>query len=189
MLDLWGLEYQPGRAGCTQAAEFGYECLFQRGSWAGLRQYDRPAVLTLFDSTGATHNVVLTAIEGEFADLSLGGVTVSHPVASLAELWFGQYLLLWRPPNGTSTALGPGSQGPDVVWLRDSLAAIDERYRTTPANAELFDNELREQVMEFQRDHRLDVDGLAGRQTQIIINTLLAPDNMPRLTIPRLAQE
>ena len=189
LLELWGLEYQPGRAGCTQAAAVGYECLFQRGSWAGLRQYDRPAVLTLLDSTGATHNVVLTAIEGEFVDLSLGGVTVSHPVASLTELWFGQYLLLWRPPNGTSTALKPGSQGPDVVWLRDSLAAIDERYRTTPANAELFDNELREQVMAFQRDHRLNVDGLAGRQTQIFINTLLAPDNMPRLTIPRLAQE
>ena len=189
LLDLWGLEYRAGEPGCTQAAAAGFECLFQRGSWAGLKQYDRPAVLTVFDSTGANHHVVLTAIEGDFVELSMGGVAVSHPVASLAELWFGQYLLLWRPPNGTSTALGPGSEGPDVVWLRDSLAAIDDRYRTTPANAEVFDGELRQQVMAFQRDHRLDVDGLAGRQTQIIINTLLAPDNMPRLTIPRLAQE
>ena len=189
LLDLWGLEYQPGEPGCAQAAAAGYECLFQRGSWTGLKQYDRPAVLTLFDSAGARHNVVLTAIEGDFAELSMGGVTVSHPVANLSELWFGQYLLLWRPPNGAGTALGPGSEGPDVVWLRNSLAAIDDRYSTTPANAEVFDGELRRQVMAFQRDHRLDVDGLAGRQTQIIINTLLAPDNMPRLTIPRLAQE
>ena len=33
------------------------------------------------------------------------------------------------------------------------------------------------------------VDGLAGQQTQIIINSLLAPDDTPRLMIPRLAQE
>jgi hypothetical protein len=43
--------------------------------------------------------------------------------------------------------------------------------------------------MQFQRDHRLEVDGLAGQQTQIIINSLLAVVGTPRLSTPRLAQD
>jgi len=189
LLDLWGLDYQRGQRGCSQAAAAGYECLFQRGSWSGLKQFDRPAVLTLVDSRGAAHSVVLLAVEGNTAELSIGGVTVQHPVSEVSDMWFGQYLLLWRPPNGSSIALGPGSSGPGVLWLRQSLAAIDDRYRTVAIDSDVFDRDLQQQVRAFQRDHRLDVDGLAGHQTQIIINTLLAPDSTPRLTMPRLAQE
>ncbi len=189
LLDLWGLDYRGSERVCTQVATSGYECLFQRGSWTGLKQFDRPAVLTLIDNRGAAHNVVLTAITGETVELSIGGVAVTHPIDDVSDMWFGQYMLLWRPPNGSSVALGPGSSGTNVVWLRQSLAAIDARYRTQAMDSDVFDNDLREQVRAFQRDHRLDVDGLAGHKTQIIMNTLLAPDNTPRLTIPRLAQE
>lgn len=189
LMRLWGIDHQSGAQACTQAAAAGYECLFQRGSWSGLKRYDRPAVLTLVDSKGAAHSIVLTAIEGETLDLSIGGVTVTHLLDEVSDMWFGQYLLLWRPPNGSPAALGPGSRGANVVWLRQSLAAIDARYQTANTNSDVFDDELQEQVRVFQRDHRIDVDGLAGHQTQIIINTLLAPDDTPRLTIPRLAQE
>ena len=189
LLDLWGVEYRRGQRGCSQAAAAGVECLFQRGSWSGLKQFDRPAVLTLIDSRGAAHRVVLTAIEGETVELSIGGVTVTQQIDEVSDMWFGQYLLLWRPPNGASTALGPGTRGPEVVWLRQSLAAIGERYQTTAFDSDEYDNDLLQTVRAFQRDHRLDVDGLAGHQTQIIINTLLAPDDTPRLSTPRLAQE
>jgi general secretion pathway protein A len=189
LLETWGLDSPRGKAGCTHAAEAGYECLFQRGSWSGLKQYDRPAILTLVDSRGAAHAVVLTAINGESVELSIGGVAVMHSLAEVSDMWFGEYLLLWRPPNGSSEALGPGSIGPGVIWLRQSLVAIDNRYATTTPESDVFDDELMNRVREFQRDNRLDVDGLAGRQTQIVINTLLDPNNMPRLTIPRLAQE
>jgi general secretion pathway protein A len=189
LLDLWGLDYQRGERGCSQAAAAGFECVFQRGSWSGLKQYDRPAILTLVDSKGAAHSVVLTSFEGDNVELSIGGVKVTHLLDDVSDMWFGQYLLLWRPPTGDTDALGPGSRSQGVVWLRQSLTAIDARYQTTAADSDVFDSELRQQVRAFQRDHRLDVDGVAGHQTQIIINTLLAPDSTPRLTIPRLAQE
>jgi general secretion pathway protein A len=189
LLDLWGIEHRPGTRACTQAAEAGYECLFQRGSWSGLRQYDRPAVLTLIDHRGKRHSVLLTAISGAMVDLSIGGVEVTHSLDEISDMWFGDFLLLWRPPSQSSEPLGPGMNGPDVVWLRESLAAIDERYRTSDLASPLFDDELAASVRAFQRDNRLDVDGLAGHQTQIIINTLLDPASTPRLTIPRLAQE
>ncbi len=190
LFETWGLEYRSGgRSGCAQAGDAGLSCLYQRGSWAGLRQMDRPAILTLVDATGNNHSVVLTAILGDRAELSIGGVRVTHPVADITEAWFGNFMLLWRPPTGTPTSLGRGSRGDGVTWLRNSLAAIDDRYTSTNPGSELFDAELEEIVRSFQREHRLDVDGLAGQQTQIIINSLLAAEGTPRLSMPRLAEE
>jgi len=190
LFETWGLEYRTGdRDGCVQASDAGLTCLYQRGSWSGLRQMDRPAVLTLIDSDGNDHEVVLTGITADNAELSLGGVRVTHAVADITDAWFGQFMLLWRPPTGTAVSLGRGSQGGDVAWLRNSLAAIDGRYASSDSQSEVFDAELEQLVRSFQRDHRLEVDGLAGQQTQIIINSLLAVEGTPRLSTPRLAQD
>jgi len=189
LLDLWGLDTRNAANACNPALSVGYECLGQRGSWNNLRQLDRPAILTLTDRRGNSHRVVLTAMQGDYAELSIAGVTVSHGLDEVSELWFGQYLLIWMPPNGVSVAMIPGAKDPNVVWLRKSLVAIHERYRAAPLDSDTYDTALANRVREFQRDHRLVVDGLAGRQTQIIINSLLAADDVPRLTTPRLAQD
>jgi len=190
LFDLWNIDIGDStRSKCAQATSLGYSCLSHRGSWSGLRQLDRPAILQLVDQNGITHHVVLTSISGERAELSIGGVSVSHSIPAISELWFGTYQLLWRPPNGVAVSLLPGMRNSNVIWLRESLVAIDERYRTEPFDSNVYDKNLQQQVREFQRDHRLDVDGLAGQHTQIIINTLLEPNRTPRLTIPRLAQE
>jgi general secretion pathway protein A len=190
LFDLWGLEYTSGsRNGCAQASEAGLACLYQRGSWNGLRQLNRPAILTLVDSTGDSHDVVLSAIHGASADLSIGGVAVTHPVAAIADAWFGQYMLLWKPPGNAPVSLAPGVRGPEVTWLRRSLTSIDASYSSADVDSDEYDSELQAIVRRFQRDNRLDVDGLAGQQTQIIVNSLLTDDQTPRLTTPLLARE
>ena len=190
LFGTWGLEYDKGgQSGCAQASDYGLECLYQRGSWSGLRQMDRPAVLALIDGSGRSHQVVLTAIHGATADLSIGGVLVTHPVESITSAWFGQYLLLWRPPNGQAVSLRPNSRGANVLWLRESLAAIDDQYISSKPASDVYDAELERIVRAFQRANRLDVDGLAGNQTQIIINSLLAIDGTPRLNTSLLAQD
>ncbi len=190
LFDLWNYEYESGtRDVCTQAAAAGLACLYQRGSWSGLRQLDRPAILSLVDSSGDTHEIVLTAIHGDSAELSIGGVKVTHPIVEVSSVWFGHYMLLWRPANGLVVSLAPGSKGSQVLWLRESLAAIDDRYRSKNMASDLYDNDIEQIVSTFQRDHRLNVDGLAGKQTQIIINSLLAIDGTPRLTTTRFARD
>ncbi len=190
LFETWGLEYRAGgRGGCDQAADAGLVCVYQRASWASLAQMDRPAVLSLVDDSGDNHEVVLTGIIADNAELSIGGVRVTHPIGDVTRAWFGDYMLLWRPPTGTVVSLGPGSTGPAVTWLRSSLAAIDSRYVSANPQSETFDSELEQIVRTFQRDHRLDVDGLAGQQTQIIINSLLAVEGTPRLSAPLLAKD
>jgi general secretion pathway protein A len=190
LFETWGLEYRTGgRNACAQAADAGLACLFERGSWSGLRQMDRPAVLTLVDNDGNDHEVVLTGITDSNAELSFGGVRVVHSVSDIRDAWYGEFMLLWRPPIGAAVWLGPGSQGDDVAWLRNSLAAVDARYASTNVQSEVFDAELEQLVRSFQRDHRLEVDGLVGQQTQIIINSLLTVEGTPRLSTARLAQD
>jgi general secretion pathway protein A len=189
LFELWGGEYAGSGNGCAEAEAAGFGCLSQRGSWTSLQQYDRPAILSLVDRGGNTHDVVLTAIEGEQVELSIGGIRVTHRAADVSPLWFGEFTLLWQPPDGVAPTVGPGSRGPGVVWLRQSLATIDPRYATAEAGSEFFDANLEQQVRAFQRDNRLEVDGVAGRQTQIVINTLLTPGGSPRLAATTLARE
>ena len=190
LFDLWGLEYSRGsQNGCSQAAAAGLACLFQRGSWNGLRQLNRPAILTVIDNGGNSHEIVLTAIDGDTAELSMGGVNVTHPVSEITELWFGQFMLLWRPPGAVPVSLLPGSRGAEVLWLRENLANIDDRYISDDIASDEYDANLQAIVRLFQQDNRLDVDGLAGQQTLIIVNSLLGSDGSPRLTTPRSARD
>lgn len=190
LFEIWGIDLAAtSLPACEYALTLGYSCLSDRSSWSGLRRLNRPAVLELVDRDGDAHFVVLRAINGGNAELSLGGVSVSHSSATVADMWFGDYQLLWQPPNGAAVSLFPGLQTRNVLWLRESLAAIGPQYRAEPLDSDIYDEQLEARVREFQRDQRLDVDGVAGKQTQIIINSLIESDNTPRLTSPQLAQE
>ena len=188
LFGIWGETFDAGGGeSCDQAEQKGLSCHEQRGSWSSLRQLDRPAILTLTDTRGDSHEVVLSALQGEVAELSIAGVTVTHSVTEVSELWFGQFLVLWKPE--TAAALAPGIRNGAVVWLRRSLADIDERYRAEPLDSDVYDRVLAERVRDFQRDQRIDVDGFAGKQTQILINSMLGVGDRPRLTTPRLARD
>ncbi len=184
LLSLWGIDYEPAAGpACGQAEAQGFSCYFQRGSWNGIRHLDRPAVLTLTDSQGNTHQAVLVSLDDDVAELIIAGKRMNYPVDEVSDLWFGQFLLVWRPPGGKPVAISPGMQNDNVRWLRQSLAALDSNYRPQDAASNYFDEALQQQLMAFQRQHRLEADGLAGQKTQIIINSLLALDGTPRLSM------
>jgi len=178
---LWGAIYEPARGrGCDQAGRQGLECLFQKGSWAQLRALNRPAILTLTDDVGRTHQVVLTRLSDEAATLDLGGESREVSITALSRYWFGDFLLLWRPPLAVVKALAPGMRGDDVRWLRESLRAA-QGLPAVPAGSDLYDEELTRLVQDFQRQNRLAVDGVAGVQTQIALDTALNTTGSPTI--------
>lgn len=75
----------------------------------------------------------------------------------------------------------PGMRDPNVLWLRQSLAALGPDFRPENLDSELFDEDLEQKLMQFQRSQRLRIDGIAGEQTQILINSLLGPGGTPQL--------
>ncbi|MEE8108295.1 MAG: AAA family ATPase, partial [Gammaproteobacteria bacterium] len=73
LLGLWRGAYQPGPTpACQQASEQGLRCVFQQGSWAQLRQHNRPVILTLLDEQGLEHHLVLRSLNEGMAQLLIG---------------------------------------------------------------------------------------------------------------------
>ena len=182
LLSLWGVDFDPnGDSGCRQAGQAGLACVAQDGSWGILKQLDRPAVLSLTDSQGNAHEVLLQSLDGDRVGLAFGDQARFFSVSEVSSLWYGRYLILWRPESGSVRAIVPGSRGADVAWLRQSLAELGA-LDSSLADGDSYDADLETAVRQFQRANRLKVDGLAGVQTQIVINSSLGRDAAPRLT-------
>jgi len=177
----WGLEYRPelGPA-CDQATANGLRCLLQRGTWGELAALNRPAILVLRDRDGREHQAVLNRLGDDGAELLAGDRATVVPLGELLELWYGEYLLLWRPEAGDGRPLTLGSAGTDVLWLRRALADL-RGTPVLPANSDTYDPGLESAVREFQRSRRIAVDGIAGAMTLITVNDALDLAGRPRL--------
>jgi general secretion pathway protein A len=185
LFTLWSGSFRPGETGaCVQAAQQGLECLVQRGSWGQLRALNRPAVLTLKDDQGFEHQVVVAELEDEFAGIDIGEARERVGVADLSKYWYGDYVALWRPQVSRARQLSAGMRGNDVRWLRSSLEKVNGVEPTQRA-ADVYDDQLVQLVEDFQRQHRLAVDGIAGVQTQIALDTALGDPATPFLQASR----
>jgi general secretion pathway protein A len=165
---------------CGQAAKAGLSCLEQHGSWAQVRALNRPAILTLTDEQGQRHRVVLSALDDKFATLDLGEHNERVPIDELSRDWFGEFTVVWKPKTATTRPLTVGMHGDEVRWLRRSLNAL-QGASSDPEHGDLYDEELAIAVQNFQREHRLNVDGIAGIQTLVMLDTALAEPGSPLL--------
>jgi general secretion pathway protein A len=179
LFGLWGIQYVRGGVDpCSQATKQGLECLTQRGSFGQLRLYNRPAILMLSDDSGGSHQVVLKGLDDSQAHLQIGGTAMDVGIADLARYWLGDFVMLWRPGTAQVKSLSEGMRGDAVRWLRQSLQRVRGTHTDGPVT-DVFDADLSKLVRDFQRDHRLAVDGIAGVQTQIVLATALAATGGP----------
>jgi general secretion pathway protein A len=180
LLSLWGTAMADDKNPCGQAAKAGLSCLEQRGSWAQVRALNRPAILTLTDDHGQRHRVVLSALDERFATLNLGEHNQRVPIDEISRDWFGEFTVVWKPKTARTRPLSVGMQGDEVRWLRRSLNAL-QGAASDPEHGDVYDEELAIAVQNFQREHRLNVDGIAGVQTQVVLDTALAEPGSPLL--------
>ena len=181
LLALWGTALADDRDPCGQAAKAGLACLDQRGSWNQVKILNRPAILTLTDDRGQRHRVVLSRLDDKTATLDLGEHNERVSIDDLSRDWFGEFTVVWKPKTSHTRLLSVGMQGDEVRWLRRSLNALGG-VASDPEHADVYDQELAIAVQNFQREHRLNVDGIAGVQTQVVLDTALADPNSPLLS-------
>ncbi|MBV6418786.1 MAG: hypothetical protein CMLOHMNK_03746 [Steroidobacteraceae bacterium] len=183
LLARWGASFTPGAGdACAQAAQAGLQCAEQRGSYAQLRLSNRPAVLTLGDDQGNAHQVLLVALGDEEARLDIGGSEFTVGIADLARYWFGDFTLLWQPLAMPVRALAPGMSGEAVQRLRERLERHAGVAPATPADDQ-YDTSLVRLVENFQRERRLDIDGIAGTQTQLALDASAPAPGTPQLIV------
>ena len=181
LFDRWGLEYRPAAGpACEQAADAGLSCLLQRGTWGELRVLDRPVILVLTDAAGLDHQLVLQGTSERGVLLSAGDMQLELPLSEVLGLWYGEYLLLWRPEAGDGRVLARNSSGADVLWLRRALGSL-RGAPVLPADSPNYGPAMEAAVRDFQRASRIAVDGIAGALTLISLHNALDLAGRPTL--------
>ena len=179
---VWGEDYttRRGEAGCDFARRAGLRCLMKTGTWKVLRRLDLPATLTLATPDGDRHYATMTALDDDAATLDVAGETVTLPLTEIERFWDGVFVALWRAPGLTSSDLRPGMSSRDVAWLRQQLQNGGSSERTT-----VYDDELKERVVAFQRANGLTPDGIVGDETLVRLTAMATDARMPSLSKAR----
>ncbi|MFK7815923.1 MAG: AAA family ATPase [Gammaproteobacteria bacterium] len=184
LFSFWGHAYPKlkGETACERAVAAELRCIFGKAGWDELRRHNRPVVLEMINTAGKRIQAVVLTLQGNQVNLNIGGKIVTTATETVDPYWYGNYLLLWRPPPAGSNILKEGVIGKDVGWLRDQLDRIEGKTVSTEAKKKLsFDPTLKWRLMEFQRIRGLDVDGVAGRETIIEINSAVNDRSTPLL--------
>jgi len=184
LFKAWGVDYDPRQQPvvCGYAEAQQLACLNLDGSPALLKKLDRPAVTEL-KRDGVGYQVLVLSLDEQQAQIYSDGKEFLVPRDELEAAWQGRFTLLWRPPPDYSRPLWPGSSGDSVAWLELHLARAEGKVLTQPQRKQ-YDARMVEQVRSFQRSKGLDIDGVAGPRTLILLNST-TQDDLPRLSRPR----
>ena len=167
---------------CDFAKQYGLLCLAEQGNWTTLREFDRPAILTLLADTGERVPVLLQNLDDSVAELIINNELYRLAVEQVEQNWYGDFTLLLQLPPGGRLYLKVGDRDPVVSWIRDRLEMA--LGVTIPADDPLnFDYALQREVLAFQRAHGLKTDGIVGKYTMIHLNTASRRKGLPLLSV------
>jgi general secretion pathway protein A len=161
---LWGVKMPANspEPSCAQGIIPGFECISLFGGWARLQRYDLPAILELLLPNGGRRRVVLCGLDGEKAVLIVHGRPISVSIPEIAMLWDGSFMLVWKPPNILRN-LSKGATGESVRWIQRALDRVDGKPESYASG--IFDEELKQRVLDFQKKSSLMHDGVVGNET------------------------
>jgi len=113
--------------------------------------------------------------------LALADGAERQRVTRIAGHWTGDYVVIWQPPPVGGHIIRPGSPPAAVRWLRKLLAQVPAQpFPDTGSGS--FDAALTAAVRRFQSAHDIAPDGIAGPQTLIRLNNIVAMPGIPRLS-------
>lgn len=166
----WGVDKADLRAGAKQhAIDLGLRLVTRRGSLGLLRQLDRPAVLKLNTHEGQPFHATLIAIDGDEVTVRYAEQTAQTTVTQLMRQWFGDYGMLWKPPQGYSGTLRPGASSALIPWLDQTMAVINDRPQNPGVRR--LEGTLLQEIRDFQHSAGLEADGVVGSHTLIMLNS------------------
>lgn len=167
---------------CDFARQYGLLCLQEQGNWNTLRQFDRPAILTLVAANGERVPVLLQHLDDSVAELIIGNELYRLTTDQVEQSWYGEFTLLLQSPPGGRLFLRVGDRDPVVSWIRSQLE-IAKGVIIPAADPLTFDYALQREVLAFQRDHGLLADGVVGKHTMIHLNTASGRAGVPLLSV------
>lgn len=180
---MWGAAL-PDNAPCLAAPNRDLHCYKSGSGLAGLRQVDRPAILTMRDDAGTAYHVILAELMDSNATIQVGDTRQTVSMVVLTRYFSGEFATFWRAPQSHRKELQHGDRGPEVDWAAAQLAKLGGE--PPPGENRLFDKNMVKRVREFQLAQGLNVDGVVGPVTFMHLNRVAGVDE-PRLTTGRSA--
>jgi general secretion pathway protein A len=187
LFKIWGYDFDSLKGGstCQRAKQAGLGCRFTNGSIDDIQRYNRPAVLELKDASNQGHQILLSSINQDNIVLRLSSGEQAFDRSDIEANWSGNYLVLWQLPPQGSTFLKLGKSGPDIIWLRQRLNLLGDNQlagqEDTNIFNDVFDESLKQRVINFQRKSNLKADGLVGEETLVLLATAISPEGTPVL--------
>ncbi|MDE2372080.1 MAG: AAA family ATPase [Burkholderiales bacterium] len=165
---LWNVAIGEGEP-CTAVAQAGLACF--RSAGGGLpvaRTLARPGLLTLRAADGSPRYALLVGLDAAQATLQVQRRRLRVPLATLAQVWRGDYATYWREPAAWRDAADAVAAR---AWLDRELAAAG-----LPGP-----RPLRDRVWAFQIAQGLPPDGRAGPMTLMRLARVAGTDDEPSL--------
>lgn len=171
---LWGPSFaniagSNPKATCEAALRANLRCHQGRGGLYELRLLDRPAVVTLHDGP-RTGYAVLVGMDDDGVLLAVDGRRERVAIAAFVARFGGEFTTFWRMPGAFRDMVGQGDRGPDVDWIAQRLAGLNQA--TAPALDQPLDARTKEWLSAFQAAQDLKADGVAGPRTYMRLNQL-----------------
>ena len=88
--------------------------------------------------------------------------------------------MLWESPVQNITAVYPEQSSKAVPWIRKQLGSTQVESLST-FNSDLFDQQLKTRVVDFQQQHLLTPDGIVGPRTFIHLQNKDSQTTSPKL--------
>ncbi|MCX7088779.1 MAG: AAA family ATPase [Methylococcales bacterium] len=163
---------------CEAMARLGLACFLDKTSWKEMLALNRPVILELEVTPQQKIFALLTGVSGDNVVFEQGGVT-KVSLKDVLQHWNGYYLLVWEPPVSEMKELVPDQVHAGVLWLRQQL----EQPINLPAKAVVFDKALALKIMNFQKQHQLEADGVVGARTFIHLQNQYQAGRYRTLTV------
>lgn len=167
---VWGYSVTLRNSTCQNGETVSLQCFSDNTSLATLKQTNYPAVIKLVNDQDFIYAVLYKIDKGYQVLVGTQKIDVSE--AWLKEYWNGGLTLLWRAPFDMSEPLKLDQEGTKVAWLNDQLNTL---YHLPDIKKDIFDWQLKEQVVRFQSENNLTADGIVGKRTLISLLQQVEP--------------
>jgi general secretion pathway protein A len=150
------------------------------GNLGSLLRLDSPAILDLrLPGIPERRYVTLMGIKDGLLLIALNtGETTVIPPVDIETFWSGQGMILWKNALGLPSRVYPGANKEHV---RELQRLLTEAGVYTGPESGIYDGPTGSAVRKFQAAKGLEQDGIAGRQTQILLYRSISRFETPGL--------
>ena len=166
---VWGYQASLLDSSCNDNPQSLFHCEKSKASLSELEGKGEMVLLAL-ELEGKPSYAVLYGLSATQLTLYVNDNLIEFDREWLPQIWGGEYYRIWQ--GYWDQTLKLGMSGEAVARLDEHLSLL---MGLPPSQSELFDDRLKEKVELFQRWQNLEVDGIAGEKTLLLLEQLSQP--------------